>query len=479
MEIAINDVDISSELETLSRRISQGLCILFIGPGALRTKDGIPVNNAFALSLAAELRDLGIYFDPAASKNMPYMIQCYINGKNEKSGKKTLKIVDLREKYKKFMESAPIDYSLYETLASIPFSLVINTNYDDKFFQLFKSRQEKNKRKVEFDIYDFSNKNTVIGENKPKEDEPDRSLVYNLFGLCSEKTLNSMILTEAEFVRYIGKIHQPNTSIPLEITNFIDENKYCCFLGFDFDQWYLKVLVRALWSGTAHDGENNLSQPDTLALGLPSYNATTFFYQDTYKFSFINNDLNSFVKKLKKEFDTTLNFKPAIIKNNTKKEGPVKVVFIGDVNSPEDVSYRDEISKQLKHHVSTGTISLWAEDMSIGELATLKATEKIKEADILIALVSVDFINSNKIEIINDALEMDDEKPQKQLAVLLRPCVKDLLNPLKDFVWEPSNSKSPQLPLSQYSRSDQEAIITSIAENIYLTVKELTGYDTN
>ena len=143
MPITVRPVNINQEIETLARRINQNSCILFIGPGALLTKEGVPLNQAFALSLAEELDQQNIPYDATESMNIAYMVQAYIQGNNENLHLETYNIIDLRYRFNSFCKNATLDYSIYEVLSSIPFTLVINTNYDDKFSTLFK---EKNQR---------------------------------------------------------------------------------------------------------------------------------------------------------------------------------------------------------------------------------------------------------------------------------------------------------------------------------------------
>ena len=472
----VKPVDIDREIETLARRINQNLCILFIGPGALQTTEGIPINDAFALSLAAELEKEEIGFDETQKNNMVYMVQAYMQGKNEKYQRNVIKIVDLRDKFKIFLRTAKVDYSIYERLSDIPFTLIINTNYDMYFTELFITKQEARGNKVHFSLYDFSNSNIPNDRVIEKNPVPGKKnlVVYNLLGLCDDSYMNSMVITETELVRFVGRIHQPNTALPVEISNYIDENKYCLFLGFDFDQWYLKVVIRALWNGSQFDRDRE-KFPDVLAQGLPIY-PTAFFYQETFKFYFITDKLEEFVSKL---LNKTVQPTGGLQVNDvpSKPDQPVNIVFISDINSEEDNSYRKTITDFLKPLLSNGYCTMWTEDMLAGESNLLKRKEKIKEADIIIALVSTDFVTADKHLMI-----AEDSKTYspviRKIAVLLRPYNYNSIRELTDlnFLWCPTryDGKQKIIPLSQFSKNEQENIISSdITELIRTTIYDL------
>ena len=479
MAVAVRPVDMISQVRTLVQRIKQGMCILFIGPGLLRTRSGEQLNSAFALSLAKELREDHIDFDDTQEQNMAYMIQHYIQAINLKNNNNSLKIIDLRSKFIEFVKDAELDTSLYEKLARIPFRLVLNTNYDNLFYGLLQKNFPA--AKVQFDYYDISNQSPTPGKEKIVSPSSNNFVVYNLFGLCGEDSLHSQILTEKEFVRFVCRIHQPNTHLPLEITNHIDQNKYCLFLGFDFDQWYLKVVVRALWHGSHADSEKERENPDTLVLSLPPY-PTAFFYESAYKFYFSNNGLDQLLDNIllqlyppKSVQEVNLPGLPGKVKEPDTPNEPINIFFISDIKSKEDNQYRNQISNQLEHLKDKEYAARWSEDMTLGDNKMTRLTEMIQEADIIIALVSVDFMCGKKMDLIKRVLAENNKPELKKLAVLLRPCVEGFQDMFIDFTWMPEKRENgrPLKALNEFSSTEQEKTIAVIAEIISQHVYEI------
>lgn len=477
MGVAVREVNIASQLKTLVERIKQGMCVLFIGPGLLRTEDGIPLNNAFALSLAKELNDEEIEFDESQKENMAYMVQHYIQAINKKNDFEALKIVDLRSKFKDFVNSTVPDLHLYKKLARIPFRLVLNANYDDQFFHLF----ERNfpEKKVQFDYYDFSNQSS---SEKTKLTAPTTNnfIIYNLFGLSGEDTSNSLILTEKEFVRFVCRIHQPNTNLPLEITNHIDQNKYCLFLGFDFDQWYFKVVIRALWNGCQADSDKEGGSPNTLALSLPPY-PTRFFYESAFKFYFSNHALDELLDKILAQLYPENDSLGKYRKNLDRKhepdvpKEPVNIFFVSAIKSVEDQKYRTQISNQLNYLNDNGYAARWCEDLALGDNKTNRLTEMIQKADIVVVLVSVDFLSEDKFELINRLLKENNKPKLIKRVVLLRPCTEQVQNNFNGFTWLPEtgNKRKPTEALSELTPAKQEKSISVIADKIINDVYEI------
>jgi hypothetical protein len=478
MGVAVREVDMASQLRTLVQRIKQGMCILFIGPGLLRTEDGMPLNNAFALSLAAELKEEGIEYDKSQEKNMAYMIQHYIQAINEKNKNCALKIVDLRSKFKEFVKNTVPDLHLYKKLARIPFRLVLNANYDDQFYHLFdRSFPDK---KVQFDYYDFSNQFTLPEKVKLMPPSSGNFIVYNLFGLSDEDSSNSLILTEKEFVRFVCRIHQPNTNLPLEITNHIDQNKYCLFLGFDFDQWYFKVVIRALWHGSQADSDKERENPDTLVLSLPPY-PTCFFYESAFKFYFCNYAIDELLDNILTQLypaQRLLTVPSGLqIREHEPKipKEPVNIFFVSAIKSKEDHSFRNQISNQLNYLKDKGYAARWCEDMAIGDNKIDRLTDMIQQADIVIALVSIDFLNENKFELINRLLNENNKLNLIKRVVLLRPCIERFQNEFNGFKWLPEtqDNRKPTEALSEFSTARQEKSISVIADKIIHDVYEI------
>ena len=73
-----------------------------------------------------------------------------------------------------------------------------------------------------------------------------------------------------------------------------DSQKKYLFLGFDFDQWYFKILFNKIL-------ELNVDQqnPVSLHCGPMKFNETNVdYFEEEYKLYFVNENLTTFVKNL-------------------------------------------------------------------------------------------------------------------------------------------------------------------------------------
>jgi hypothetical protein len=125
-------------------------------------------------------------------------------------------------------------------LADLPFRLCISTSPDSLMLNAFES-VGKHPRKS---YYDFqpqpSSKKPVL--TVPTVDQP---LVYYLFGHHEDSA--SLVLTEADLIDYLVKIIKADPAIPVQVRSILkDESASFLFLGFGFQNWYLRVLLKVL-----------------------------------------------------------------------------------------------------------------------------------------------------------------------------------------------------------------------------------------
>ena len=104
-----------------------------------------------------------------------------------------------------------------------------------------------------------------------------------------------------------------------------------------------------------------------------------------------------------------------------------------------------------------------------------KLIDKIKEADLLVALVSISFINEKKPELTKQGLLLNSNRNLIKMAIKLRPCREKDIDQLKEFQWEPGDfdEENNRKPLSIYDENKQEFIISTIAGTLANKVYEL------
>lgn len=199
----------------LTRAIKNEGTVLFIGPNLQRDLDNRLVYPQFCQKMvenyAGEVsfddKDGFFFFiEPAAKSDVVY---------------------DMKEYY----ETLTFKRDVYERIAAIPFHLIISLCPDDALHQVM----DENNVKHQFAFYD-SYKTDV---EKPSIDEP---LVYNLFGLATQ---GKYILTQEDYYNYIKSVIGEDV-LPKKIVSALSAATNFIFLGFDFEKWYVRLLLMNL-----------------------------------------------------------------------------------------------------------------------------------------------------------------------------------------------------------------------------------------
>ncbi|MEP7108035.1 MAG: toll/interleukin-1 receptor domain-containing protein [Ferruginibacter sp.] len=124
---------------------------------------------------------------------------------------------------------------IQKKITEIPFHVIISTSPDRLLVDLFK------KKNYDYTYAFYSQK----GENKDVE-KPGRKkpLIYNLFGDV-DKT-ESIVYTYDQLFDYLEAVFSKQ-DLPPTLKNILnDESNYILFIGFRFEKWYFKLLLRLL-----------------------------------------------------------------------------------------------------------------------------------------------------------------------------------------------------------------------------------------
>ena len=89
----------------------------------------------------------------------------------------------------------------------------------------------------------------IISCSTKKRNSPDINrpsiatpLVYNFFGCIDEE--DSLVITYDDLFDFLFSILGQNQRLPRELKNVIRSARIFLFLGFDFNKWYMKMLLR-------------------------------------------------------------------------------------------------------------------------------------------------------------------------------------------------------------------------------------------
>ncbi|MEO1214659.1 MAG: adenylate/guanylate cyclase domain-containing protein [Bacteroidota bacterium] len=168
----------------------------------------------------------------------------------------------------------------FKKISEIPFDLIVST-YP---FNLLQEVFNKNKIAHNFDYYSFLEESGAL--------EPfsaEKPLIYNLFGSVKHK--DSMVISLDRLYQFIFGILGVR-QLPKKIQDKVKQASHLVFLGFSFDAWYMKLLLRVL---KVHEKEISYAHPPGPA-GLRQQNR--MFFESNFKVTFLNKKVDEFVSEL-------------------------------------------------------------------------------------------------------------------------------------------------------------------------------------
>ena len=170
--------------------------------------------------------------------------------------------------------------SRFKKISEIPFDLILSTYPYPLLHDLF----DKNQISHQFAYYSY------LQEPQPLQPFSDNHpLIYNLFG--DEQQKESMVISLDRLYQFffgILGVHQ----LPKLIQDKVQRATHLVFLGFSFDDWYMKLLLRVL---KVHEKEISYAHPHQLS-GIDRQNKT--FFEHNFKVMFFDKEMDDFTNGL-------------------------------------------------------------------------------------------------------------------------------------------------------------------------------------
>lgn len=266
-------LDIEWDFEDLVTSLSNGKCILIMGPE-------LPVSNTnecLHLVLKKYLEEKHIF------DLVHFGQDGFFSFRDEDEKQRTyFRIIDFFEKI------APPD--IYSKIAEIPFKIVVSLSPD----QMLKKVMDKIQKPYDFQFY-HKDENPKPIKNSPS---PSKPLIYNLLGSIEDE--DSLVFTYDDMFDYIINI-SGEYEIPDLLKSELQKTKNYIFLGFSFEKWYLKLLLRIMKlhhkkviKTNGKELEDKLQQE-----GFHIEPNIKVFYKKLFKIDFIENyNVENFVQKL-------------------------------------------------------------------------------------------------------------------------------------------------------------------------------------
>jgi len=266
-------------VEAIAKAIKNGQCVLFLGPDMLQCIDNgkiEPFNRSFSHELVKRLDIVNVYYDKNLQDSLSYIAHRFEEIPN-------IAIRELGKEAQKSFAKKQFHKGAFEKIAALQFPLIISTNPDSL---LEAEMAEKGITPIS-DYYDMSN------VSKPdKQFEENKPVIYKIFG--SFENPYSILFTDNDRVQFSKNVVKNDPPLPPFIKMGVD-NKLYLFLGFNFQEWHLKILIDCLGLTRKED--------HSFALLLSDVNESNIeHFIKIYKFYFISEQIDNFLDKVIEQY---------------------------------------------------------------------------------------------------------------------------------------------------------------------------------
>ena len=378
-------------------------CVLMLGPNVPAIKKGQEkwlsvLPHLLANDLAKIVKAEGVEFDETQQNVLSYIAQSYLEIPRRKK-------LNLQQDIKELIQAYPKDIPpLYEDLAKLPFYLIVTTTPDDGMLRALK---KEGKYPIE---YNFNFRRTQPFMVNFKQITPETPLVISLFGSIQPRQEDSLLLTETDRMDFIKNIMSGVSKIPTELLKELQYLKAYLFLGFNWDNWELRLVLDSL-----HINDENI--PYSPRIGEKSFSAVTkSLYTNRFNFQFVEKETTDFITHLVTDFNALKEDKDqpaeAIIERKT--------LLLYD---PADREYAEQLRDFLVPLETEKRISIFPETMP-GATISEDMEEKLREADVIFLLFSASFIASEVLyrDARSRALARYEDRSALVIPVIVRPC---------------------------------------------------------
>jgi len=164
---------------------------------------------------------------------------------------------------------------IYEQIAALPFPVVISTLPDLGLRKVFERRGILH----QFSYYDYRG----VPEPHDRISVPPRDvrLIFNMFGVLSDH--NSLVLTHDDLFQYFCQIlgdRKLGSELYIELSHALKHATDFIFVGFQFDQWPMQMLLRLL------NPDRNKGRQ--YALNPAAAEETRVFFADQFEVEFVD-----------------------------------------------------------------------------------------------------------------------------------------------------------------------------------------------
>jgi hypothetical protein len=389
--------------QTIARKVKEGSCVLFIGPAAMLAKNSTgswqPLTDLCAQYL---LKKYNLSLEPGETASLPF-VTSLLRIRNLSTD--SVLQDDVAGFYKSQADKAEF-HPMLEALTDLRFRIIINTTPDNFITRFY----DEIARAYQTDFYNWYK--PAPGFNYDFEKNP-QVLIYNLFGYYDKP--ESLVLTYKHQLSYIKKIvsEQQNERLPDALTNAFKDFRYHLFLGFDFEDWSLRLLLDTLYKNV-RDNIQPYSYP--ASGGAETGADIRVFFQGEFSMQFPSVDMVTFVNNLVEQYKNLDN--QPIGSSNEQPRAQALILH----NASADNDGAELLAKYLRT-INLKVVTL-ADAVGQGDVqAWIRQT--LDQSQVVLPLLTVDFFDAAgnpSLPLLDDIIRRNN--PRKQflvMPILLKP----------------------------------------------------------
>lgn len=213
----------------LQEAIRRDQCVLVLGPDAAldpENPSGPSLTAQAARYIAGKLDDPDTVVDDT---HLNHVAQVYFTEQRSH-----MDLENLVDEFYRTRAAPTTDF--HRHLASVPFSLIVQTTHDEFFLRALESCG-KHPLRCHYD--------RIKPEQIGVVPTPPSPLLYELFGSITE--LRSLVLTETDLLDFLAAVLSSAPPLPSYlVSRFSAKETSFLFLGFRFSDWPSRVLLHAL-----------------------------------------------------------------------------------------------------------------------------------------------------------------------------------------------------------------------------------------
>ena len=257
--------------------IEEGKCVLIMGNYAFSKPDAKGESEEGEIFLPEILRREQKKLVDQAGPDSPMDFYSAAQSLVSRAGgqRMFMKLADI-----KLAELGEKQRDRFRKISEIPFDLILSTNPFDLLHEAFQDNQIAH----QYDNYSFLRESV-----EPEPFDMTHPLIYNLFGSVKHK--ESMVISLDRLYQLLFSVLGAR-QLPKLIQDKVQQANHLVFLGFSFDDWYMKLLLRVL---KVHEKDISFAHPPGQG-DINKYNQT--FFESNFQVTFLNRKIDSFITEL-------------------------------------------------------------------------------------------------------------------------------------------------------------------------------------